>query len=75
MSAGKGDRPRPVHGETYRNNHDSIFGNRDLPAELDDSISPRNIPTIGRFIDGREYLGGNCWNVTAKTEANLRDDE
>ena len=25
MSAGKGDTPRPVKGETYRNNYDAIF--------------------------------------------------
>lgn len=25
MSAGKGDTPRPVNGEKYRNNYDKIF--------------------------------------------------
>jgi hypothetical protein len=28
MSAGKGDKPRPVDGPTYRANYDAIFGRK-----------------------------------------------
>jgi hypothetical protein len=75
MSAGKGSRPRPVHGETYRSNHDLIFQNRDPLARLDDSERPESNPSMGRVIDGKEYLGGNCWMSTNKTERSLRIDE
>lgn len=32
MSAGKGDTPRPVKGETYRDNWTAIFGKPALPS-------------------------------------------
>jgi hypothetical protein len=28
MSAGKGDKPRPVNGDKYRSNYDKIFGSK-----------------------------------------------
>lgn len=36
MSAGKGSLPRPVHGETYRDNFDEIFRNAKerIPIDL-----------------------------------------
>lgn len=34
MSAGKGSRPRPVNGETFRANHDEIFRKDKEPIDL-----------------------------------------
>ncbi len=44
MSAGKGDTPRPVDGQTYRNNWEAIFGNKKpedkRPDERDEEQQP-----------------------------------
>ena len=64
MSAGKGDRPRPVNGEKFRANHERIFGRRD-----DES------PVIGEVVDGAEFMGGGCWHVLDQIEKPVRDGE
>ena len=63
MSAGKGDTPRPVHGPTYRRNHDAIF--RRFTDEE---------PAPGEVIDGHEYLGNGGWHSLELHEAELRDE-
>jgi hypothetical protein len=62
MSAGKGSNPRPVHGETYRRNHDSIF--RRFTEEQ---------PAKGEEVDGHEYMGNGCWHAIDQHEPELRD--
>lgn len=63
MNAGKGDTPRPVHGPTYRRNHESIFG-----RFTDEQ------PTRGEVIDGHEYLGDGGWQSIETHEPELREE-
>ena len=64
MSAGKGSSPRPVHGPTYRKNHETIF-RRHTEEE----------PTKGKVIDGHEYLGQGGWHAVDHHEKELRDKD
>jgi hypothetical protein len=42
MSAGKGDKPRPVDGDKYRENYDRIFGKKkDQPKKENKKIDQR----------------------------------
>jgi hypothetical protein len=63
MSAGKGDSPRPVHGPTYRENHERIFR-----RHIEDQ------PAIREVIDGHEYLGEGGWHTVDQKEHELRDE-
>ena len=64
MSAGKGDAPRPVKGEKYRRNYETIF--RKFTEQE---------PTKGEVIDGHEYLGHGGWHAIDQHETELRDEE
>lgn len=45
MSAGKGDAPRPVNGDAYRNNYEAAFGKKETPPKR----TPTSI-TLGLII-------------------------
>ena len=45
MTAGKGDAPRPVDGDTYRDNYEAAFGKKETPAKR----TPKSI-TLGLII-------------------------
>ena len=45
MSAGKGDTPRPVDGETYRDNYEAAFRKKETPHKR----TPKSI-TLGLII-------------------------
>lgn len=64
MSAGKGSNPRPVHGETFRKNHDAIFR-----RHTEEESAP------GEVIDGHESLGNGGWHTIDHQEEELRDTE
>ena len=38
MSAGKGDKPRPVNGEVFRRNYEAIFGKNNFAAVIEGGI-------------------------------------
>lgn len=63
MSAGKGSRPRPVHGETFRDNWEDIFRK-----------PTHESPMRGEVIDGHEYLGAGGWHTVDHQDPELRDE-
>jgi hypothetical protein len=54
MSAGKGDTPRPVKGETFRDNFDTIFPNAPKPTWSD---------WIGSLVTGEEVDANEIGSV------------
>jgi hypothetical protein len=71
MSAGKGDTPRPVAGQTYRDNYDAIF--RKAPPYPDWICRPcgfayGRFPSQDRVSCWHEDTCGICGEVTEVTE-------
>jgi hypothetical protein len=64
MSAGKGSRPRPVCGDTYRENHERIFRPH-YEAEA----------TKGEVVEGHKCLGEGSWKAIDYQEEGLRDQD
>ena len=54
MSNGKGSKPRPVKGDTYRANYEAIFGKRKPDVIADEAMFERCITR--RRVNGRLYI-------------------
>lgn len=64
MSAGKGSKPRPYHGERFRDNYERIF-----PRRTDEPHS------LGEIVDGAECLGDGAFHLIDQHEEELREEE
>ncbi len=55
MSAGKGDSPRPINGEKFRDNYDDIFR-----KDVDDIVCPHCDSNNEPYFSRIEPMGDYC---------------
>lgn len=64
MSAGKGDSPRHVNGDKFRENYERIF---EKPTH--------RVCQPGAIVDGMESLGNGGWHAIDHHDPALRDED
>lgn len=68
--AGKGSRPRHVHGDTFRANHDSIFAKKDAPL-LEKTPAPS--PLMGMLLDTADQVRSHGSTKTTRERSDLEE--